>query len=78
MRLDSVSRFRRFNSLRRSAAPLVAEVAIFFQKAMDDVFQLGRNSGFRRIAAAVRDSRMESKRTPLVSPRNGNVPVLIS
>jgi hypothetical protein len=57
---------------------LVPEVAILFQTLADDALQFGWHIGIQPHwgnRGAIQDG---SKITPVLSPRNGNVPVAIS
>ena len=54
---------------------LVAQVAIFLQRLVDDVFQLGRKVGIQpHRGNRVRDSESRRRSPPELSPRKGNVP----
>ena len=57
---------------------LVAQVAVFFQRSVDDAFQFGGRSGFRRTGAVGARCKIAWKIRADVSPRKGIVPVDIS
>ena len=75
----SVSRFRRFRSARMLRRALIAQLAVFLQRLVDDVVPTRRED---QDSAAQeepeRGSRMASKITAELSPRKGIAPVAIS
>ena len=67
----SVSRFRRFRSLAHLRGMLIAQLAVFFQRLVDDVFELCGNVGIQANRGRRPESRMALKIRAEVSPRNG-------
>ena len=57
---------------------LIPNIAIFFQCLADDLPSFDGVSGFNLTIETGALLRIESKITPDVSPRKGNVPVVIS
>ena len=57
---------------------LVAQVAVFLQRLVDDVFQLGRHIGIQPNRGSGDRIQYGLKITAELSPRNGNAPVAIS
>ena len=72
-----LSRLSRFRSARIFARALAAQVAILFQRIVDDLFQLFRQRGFNLTGATGARFRMLSKITADVSPLKAILPVAI-
>jgi hypothetical protein len=75
---DSVSRFSRWRSVRMSEACWYRRFRSFSKHFVTIRSSSAGRSGFSRTGGTGARFRIESKITPELSPRNGNVPVAIS
>jgi hypothetical protein len=74
----SESHFSRWRSVRTSEACWYLRFRSFSQHLLMTSSNLGGRSGFNRTGGTGARLRVDSKMIPVLSPRNGNIPVAIS